>query len=83
MAIHSVRNLDPEVVVRIKELARIHRRSVEAEMREMLTQAAGFGPFKDQQIQEAQQLHAIKEGNAKDFIGDLMRKVKAMDKKPA
>jgi len=83
MTIHSVRNLDAEVVARIKELARIHRRSVEAEMREMLTQAAGFGLLKEHQIREAQRLHEVKEGNAVDFISDLMRKVKATDKKPA
>lgn len=81
MTTHTVRNLEPEVVARIKELARIHRRSVEAEMREMLTQAAGFGLFKEQQIQEAQRLHTLKEGNAKDFIGDLMRRVKTMESK--
>ena len=41
MASVTIRNLDDEVVVRLKERAKANKRSLEAELREILTRSAG------------------------------------------
>ena len=41
MANVTIRNLDDEVVARLKDRAKANRRSLEAELREILTRAAG------------------------------------------
>ncbi len=41
MANVTIRNLDDDVVARLKERAKANRRSLEAELREILTRSAG------------------------------------------
>ena len=41
MANVTIRNLDDEVVLRLKDRAKAKKRSLEAELREILTRAAG------------------------------------------
>ena len=58
-----VRNLDDRVVESLKLKAELHGRSLEQELRDILTKAAGLSP--DEKIEMARQIRAMSHGKLK------------------
>lgn len=58
-----VRNLDDRVVESLKLKAELHGRSLEQELRDILTKAAGLTP--DEKIEMARQIRAMSRGKLK------------------
>lgn len=73
MATVTIRNLDDEVVRQLKERARLHNRSLEAELREVLTRTAGASGRLKSLKREAERIAAATAGRAHSDSTELVR----------
>lgn len=73
MATVTIRNLDDEVVRQLKERARLHNRSLEAELREVLTRTATAAGKLKSLRREAERIAATTAGRVHSDSTDLVR----------